>query len=275
MIELTPFLFSYFSFMVFVLGCCLGSFLNVCIYRIPREESVVAPRSHCPHCGKMIAWYDNIPLLSYLVLRARCRHCGGPISIRYFLVEGLVGTLFLLVWFAYGVDARTPVYWMIVSGLVLGTFVDLEYMIIPDRVTLGGIVAGLVLGPLIPSLHGASTAWAGFVAAMVGAAAGSGLLWVVGVVGRWVFKKDAMGFGDVKLLGGVGALMGWHAVLFTVMVSSILGSAVNVFLVATRRKQWQSRVPYGPYLAMATLMWVLWGAKWWDAYAAWVSGAVL
>ncbi|MFH0953189.1 MAG: prepilin peptidase [Verrucomicrobiota bacterium] len=275
MMDVFPFLYGYFSFVVFVLGCCVGSFLNVCIYRIPREESVVAPRSHCPHCGKMIAWYDNIPLLSYVLLRARCRHCGGTISIRYFLVEGLVGVLFLLVWIQYGVDARTPIYWMVVSGLALGTFVDLEYMIIPDRVTLGGIVAGLVLSPLVPSLHGESTWLGGLVAALIGAAAGAGLLWAVAIVGKWVFKKDAMGMGDVKLLGGLGALLGWRAVLFTVMLSSVLGSALSGALVLARRKQWQSRVPYGPYLAVAAVIWILWGKGWWDAYVGWASGGVL
>lgn len=272
--DIPDFWFAYLSAMSFVLGCCVGSFLNVCVYRIPREESVVTPRSHCPHCGKMIAWHDNIPLLSYLLLRARCRHCGGRISVRYFLIEGLVGVLFLLVWLRYGVDPKTPVYWMIMSGLVLGTFVDIEHMIIPDRVTLGGIAAGLVLSPLIPSLHHATTWKDGLLAAVIGAVAGAGLLWTVGVVGKWVFKKDAMGFGDVKLLGGLGALLGWESVLFTVMVSAVVGSLVGGALVLGGRKEWQSRVPYGPYLGAAAVLWILAGDRWWEAYVGWAFGGL-
>lgn len=271
MTDPSTFLFFYFATMVFFFGACVGSFLNVCIYRIPREESVVTPRSHCPHCDTMIAWYDNIPLLSYLSLGARCRHCHKIISPRYFLVEALTAALFLLVWLKYGFDARTPVYWLIMGGLVLGTFVDFDHMIIPDRVTIGGIIAGLILSPLIPSLHGEATALGGFVAALVGFAAGGGILWLVGVFGKMIFRKDAMGFGDVKLLGGLGALLGWRAVLFIIMVSSILGSAVGIGLILARRKEWQSRVPYGPYLALAAVIWIVWGSQWWGPFLSWLA----
>jgi leader peptidase (prepilin peptidase) / N-methyltransferase len=270
--DTTPFLFAYFSFVVFVFGACMGSFLNVCIWRIPREESVVTPRSHCPLCNKLIAWYDNIPLVSYLVLRARCRRCGGRISVRYFLVEGLTAVLFLLVWLTYGVDVRTPVYWLIAFGLVLGTFVDFDHMIIPDRVTLGGVVAGLVLSPILPALHDVATPLAGFIEALKGMAAGAGILWLVGAVGKLAFRKDAMGMGDVKLMGGLGALLGWKAVIFTIMVSSVLGSLVGIGMIVAHRKEWQSRVPYGPYLALAAMIWILWGSGWWTAYVNWVSG---
>lgn len=272
MTDPTAIFFAYFSFVIFLFGACIGSFLNVCIYRIPREESVVMPRSHCPHCNHLIAWYDNIPFLSYLALRARCRHCGARISMRYFLVEGLVATLFLLVWLTYGLDARTPIYWLIVSGLVLGTFVDFEHMIIPDRVTLGGVVAGLVLSPLVPSLHRAATAWGGLKAALIGMVLGAGILFLVGVLGKLVFCRDAMGMGDVKLLGGLGALLGWRAVLFIIMTSSLLGSLVGVTMIVARRRQWQSRIPYGPYLALSAIIWILWGFHWWDLYAEWVMG---
>lgn len=268
----STFLLAYFSALVFLVGGCVGSFLNVCIYRIPREESVVTPRSHCPHCGAMIAWYDNFPFFSYVFLRARCRKCGGVISARYFLVEMLTAVLFLLVWLKYGFDLRTPVYWMVVSGLILGTFVDFEHMIIPDRVTLGGVIAGLVLSPLIPSLQGETAALRALGQAAFSAALGAGILWGVGMVGKWVLKKDAMGMGDVKLLGGVGALLGWRAVLFTIMISAVIGTVVGVGLILTRRKEWQSRIPYGPYLSIAAVLWILWGALWWDLYMAWMGG---
>jgi leader peptidase (prepilin peptidase) / N-methyltransferase len=273
LLALDPFTFWYLGFCSFLLGTCMGSFLNVCIYRIPREESVVKPRSHCPHCGKLIPWYLNIPVFSYLALRARCRFCGGRISPRYFLVEMLTGTLFLLVWLHYGLDVRTPVYWLIIFGLILGTFVDFEHMIIPDRVSLGGIVLGLVLSPLIPSLHGETNWLRALMWAGVGLAAGSGILWIVGVIGKLIFRKEAMGMGDVKLLGALGAFLGWQAVLFIVMVSSLIGSIVGIGLIVSRKQEWQSRIPYGPYISMAAVIWILWGAGWWNIYVAWLSGA--
>ena len=228
------FLSGYLTFLVFAFGACLGSFLNVCIWRIPREESVIHPRSHCPKCSHLIAWYDNIPLISFLVLDARCRHCGRKISARYFLVELLTATLFTLVWLKYGVNLLTPIYWLLVFGLILGTFVDCDHMIIPDRVTYGAWVAGLVFSPLVPALHNQYTAWTGFRAALIGLAVGGGLLLLVSVVGRLIFRKDAMGLGDVKLLAGLGALLGWQAVLFIIIVASFLGSFIGIYLMIRR-----------------------------------------
>ena len=274
MIDASTFLFIYFSVVVFLLGGCIGSFLNVCVYRIPREESVVKPRSHCPHCGTMIAWYDNFPFFSFLLLGARCRHCKSPISVRYFLVELLTAVLFLLVWLHYGLDLRTPVYWLMVSGLVLGMFVDFEHMIIPDRVTIGGMVAGLVLSPLVPSLHGETTWLPSLIQAVIGLVLGSGSLWLVGVLGKLAFKKDAMGFGDVKLLGGLGVLLGGEGVVFIIMVSAWMGSIVGISLVVGRRKEWQSRLPYGPYIAAAAVLWILWGAGWWQMYMEWFAAPI-
>jgi leader peptidase (prepilin peptidase)/N-methyltransferase len=272
MIVLTQTEWTVLSIFVCYAGACVGSFLNVCIYRIPREESIVWPGSHCPKCGKPIRFYDNVPILSYLVLRGRCRFCKDRISPRYVLVEALMAVLFLLIWLRYGLDPRTPVYMMMAAGLVLGTFVDFEHMIIPDRVTLGGVVAGLILSPLVPSLHGATTAWGGLKASLLGAVLGAGILWVVGEVGRLAFKKDAMGMGDVKLLGGIGALLGMQAVLFTIVISSLVGSVVGVSLICSKRKAWQSRIPYGPYIALAALLWILWGQTWWAWYIGWMAG---
>ncbi len=274
----------YFTALSFCLGACMGSFLNVCIYRIPREESVIAPGSHCPHCNTPIAWYHNIPLLSWVVLRARCRHCRGPISARYVIVELLTAVLFLFVWLKFGphnpvrplglapiLDVRlVPVYWLAVFGLLLGTFVDLEHMIIPDRVSLGGIVLGLGLSTLLPTMHHERSALGGFEASLLGAVVGSGTLWVTAMVGKLIFKKDAMGMGDVKLLGAIGAFLGWIAVLFTVMISSLVGAIVGLSLVLSRRKEMQSRIPYGPYLALAALVWMLWGPSMWNAYVEWL-----
>jgi leader peptidase (prepilin peptidase)/N-methyltransferase len=275
----------YFGFLVFCFGACMGSFLNVCIYRIPREESVISPGSHCPHCNHPIAWYDNIPLLGYLVLRARCRYCKGHISPRYLIVEMLIAVLFVLVWLKLGPSASNerllalapvftfwliPIYWLAVFGLALGTFVDIEHMIIPDRVTLGGIVIGIVLSMLVPAMHFESTFFGGLGASFIGALVGSGLLWGVALLGKMIFKKDAMGMGDVKLLGAIGAFMGWASVLFTVMISSFFGALVGLTLVLMKKKEMQSRIPYGPYLALAALIWLLWGPSLWHGYVEWL-----
>jgi leader peptidase (prepilin peptidase)/N-methyltransferase len=272
MSGLTPFWAAYLTLLAFFFGACWGSFLNVCIHRIPREESVVTPRSHCPGCGHLIAWYDNIPLLSWLALRARCRSCGTRISARYFLVELLTAVLFLMVWNRYGFDLRTPIYWVVVFGLVLGTFVDLEHMIIPDRCTIGGMILGVAASAAAPVLHDTDSHLRSVVVSLIGLAAGFGSLWLVGQIGRWIFKKDAMGFGDVKLMGAIGAFFGAPAVLFTIMVSALLGSVAGVAMILLGGKEWQSRIPYGPYIAAAALLWMLGGHTWWTNYWTWLAG---
>lgn len=272
MIELTTegtMLFLGFSFLM---GACWGSFLNVCIYRIPRDESLSFPASHCPACDTPIHWYHNVPILSWLMLRGQCASCAAPIRPRYILVETLTGILFAVLFYQNGLSWLTLVYWLATFGLMLGTFVDFEYMIIPDRVTWGGMVLGLVLSPLVPSMHGETSAWLSLQDSALGAAVGFGLLYGVMVFGSWVFKKDAMGFGDVKLMGAVGAFLGWEAVLFTLTISSLLGSIVGLSLIAVKGREWQSRIPYGPYIAMAALIWIFGGSAGWVAYMRFITG---
>lgn len=265
---------------VFIFGACVGSFLNVCIYRIPRDLSVVKPRSFCPGCRKQIPWYHNIPLLTWVGLKGKSACCGTKISVRYFIVELLVGALFVLAWLKFDptggprplglspvADWRLmPVYWLVFSGLVLGTFVDFEHLIIPDRVTLGGIVAGIALSALVPSLHGETTVLRSLLWSSVGAAIGGGSLWLTAVIGSLIFRKEAMGFGDVKLLGAIGAFLGSRAILFTIVCSSFLGSIVGLSLVALGRKEMQGKIPYGPYLSLAAVLWILWGPVFWQWY---------
>lgn len=267
-----PYLVLYLTLLVFLFGACIGSFLNVCIYRIPREESVVFPGSHCPSCNHAIAWYDNIPVVSYLLLKGKCRHCGVRISPRYALVEMLTAALFLAVWNEYGWDARTLIFLVMVSGLLLGTFVDLEHYIIPDRVSLGGMVTGLAFSALVPALHQETSVGPALVASVIGLVAGAGSLFLVGELGRLVLKKDAMGLGDVKLLGGIGAYVGWAGVVFTVLISSLLGSIIGITLIACGKREWQGRIPYGPFLAAGAVIWILGGRGWWAAYVNWITG---
>lgn len=278
---------------VALFGACIGSFLNVCIYRIPNGISVVHPRSRCGACGQGIAWYDNIPLLSWLILRGRCRHCHAPFSFRYLLVEGLTAVLFLVVWLQYvsaGLQPETaalwqpealsihpptggglfhlvplntfwlvPVYWLAIFGLLLGTFVDFDHYILPDRVTIGGMILGLALSPLVPLLHQTHSPWTALMRAGIGCAVGFGTLWLIATLGSLAFRKEAMGFGDVKLMGAVGAFFGWKAVLFTVIASSLFGSLAGVALILAGKRQLQGRIPYGPFIAAAALIWIFWG----------------
>ncbi len=257
---------EFLTLVAFAFGACIGSFLNVCIWRIPRDESVVHPGSHCPKCGRPIAWFDNIPLVSWVALRARCRACGAPISPRYVLVEALVAVLFGWIAWRHGWDVRTPLYCLVAAGLVLATFVDLDEMYIPDRVSLGGIAAGLVMSLLWPGLHGVDTAFAGFRSAAVGALAGSGSLAALAWVGTRMFGKEAMGMGDVKLLGAIGAFLGWQGVAFTFFVSAFAGAAVGLTMIAMRRKELQSAIPFGPYLALGAIVWILGGDSLWIQY---------
>ena len=273
----TPFHFALFAVFATFFGACVGSFLNVCIYRMPLEQSVVKPRSHCPHCNMLIPWHLNIPILSWLFLRGKCASCKGPIAIRYMLVELLTATLFLAVFLKWAIPddlhllpishpALIPVYWLFIAGLVLGTFVDFDHYILPDTVTIGGMVAGPVLSAALPVLHGREVWWQGLGMSVVGLALGFGLLFAVSVLGAKVFKKEAMGFGDVKLLGAIGAFLGWEAVLFTLFVSSLLGSVIGLLLIALRGAKMQSRIPFGPYLAMAAVLWLFYGPALVTAY---------
>ncbi|NKB25594.1 MAG: prepilin peptidase [Kiritimatiellae bacterium] len=263
-------IFPHASFLTFLFGACVGSFLNVCIYRIPRDESVISPRSHCPQCNHLIAWYDNVPVLSFFLLRRKCRYCQIPISPRYVIVEIITAIVFIFIGSKYALSFQTPIYWMVAFGLILGAFIDLEHMIIPDRVTWGGILIGLVCSIFVPELHGVQNRLDGLKASAIGAGLGFGMLWGVACLGRFVFKRDAMGFGDVKLIAAIGAFMGWEAVLFTIMISSFVGSGVGLCLIAWGGKRFQSKIPYGPYLSFAAIVWILWGCEWWQSYMNWL-----
>jgi leader peptidase (prepilin peptidase)/N-methyltransferase len=272
----------YLDFIVFAFGAVIGSFLNVCVHRMPRDESIVSPPSHCPHCNHRIRWADNIPLVSYLALRGKCRYCAAKISPRYFLVELLTAVLFLLMWLKLTQWDPTPVrgiyflkgpiYWMVIAGLIVATFIDFEHYIIPNEITVGGIVLGLVLSAIYPPLMDANTIqlslWRSFLGVMVG---GLTLL-TVAFVGELVFRKEAMGMGDVKLLAAIGAFLGWQSTLFTVFVSSLLGGVVGLILVVGSKKGWESRIPYGPYIAFGALLWMFCGNEIMHWYFSFIRG---
>lgn len=243
---------------VFLFGICIGSFLNVCIYRMGREQSIVRPSSRCPHCGKPIRPRDNIPLLSFVLLRGRCRDCGRKISPRYFLVELLTGVLFVALYNSFGFSPHGFAYAALVSGLIVATFVDFDFRIIPDEISLGGIVAGVVLSTLFPALHQVPTHTLGLLRSVSGVLVGGGILWVLGAIGDFIFKKESMGGGDIKLLAMIGAFLGWQTALLTLPVASVAGAVVGI-IIKIRTKE--SLIAFGPYLALGAVICIFWQAK--------------
>ncbi len=261
---------TFLLILSFVLGCMIGSFLNVCVWRLPRNESVIHPRSRCPKCGNLIAWYDNIPIVSWLVLGAKCRNCGTTISWQYPLVEAITGVLFCCVYWRFGMVIATPVYMLFVAGLILITFVDLADWTIPNEVTFPGIPIGIVCG-VVGMVYPAS----GFIVrsvieSLAAAVIGGGILYLLDKLTLLLAKKRGMGFGDVKLMAMLGAFLGWKSILFIMMVSSIIGSGVGLTLLAITKQTAKNKpddleaqgghyLPFGPYLAVAGLLYLFFG----------------
>jgi leader peptidase (prepilin peptidase)/N-methyltransferase len=347
----------FWGAVIFVFGSIVGSFLNVVIHRLPRGESVVSPPSHCPYCKYSIPWWLNIPLVTWLYLRGRCKNCGAPISARYFLVELLTAVAFLAAWLAFRTHSvpQALIYCMVLAGLLAASFIDLEHLIIPDELTIGGVIAGIFCS-FLPALHNQPTITASVLQGFIGAAAGGGLIYAILRAGKLMFgrqkiilpagtkivfsettlclpdkeipyeelfyrksdtitlegsmvetidrgwrdakirlsqsrllvnedqfapedishleavtdaiylPREAMGLGDVKFMAAIGAFLGWQAVIFSLMVSSVIGSLVGGGLVLLGRKDWSSRLPYGPYIALAAVVWMFCG----PALAAWL-----
>lgn len=350
--------FHFWSVVFFVFGSMVGSFLNVCIHRMPRGLSIVSPPSHCPHCGYSIPWFLNIPLITWLSLRGKCANCRAPISVRYFLVELLTALLFLGSWLLAGRQSAllALAYCAILAGFVVATFIDFEHFIIPDEITIGGMVAGVVCSFAVPALHNKASRPEALLQSFLGLAVGWGVVYLVLRVGKIMFgrqnielppntrivftetglvlpdkeipfeelfyrksdvimieaktvevidrcyknllvrlmpeklflgdetidpetipqmevvadkivvPREAMGFGDVKFMAAIGAFLGWQATLFSLLFSSVIGALVGVLLIVLKKQAWSSRLPYGPYIALAATFWIFGGDKlaaWW------------
>ena len=348
--------FHFWSLCFFALGCITGSFLNVCIHRMPLDMSIISPRSHCPHCKYSIPWYLNLPLVTWVALRGRCKNCGAPISPRYFIVELLTGVAFLGCWLAFGHPGHplgslplALIYAVFLAGLIVATFIDFEHLIIPDEITLGGMAVGFVASFFIPALHGARTLNAGMWQGFIGAAVGAGTVYAVLRLGKWLFgrqrmkfametkivfsetavhlpdkeipyedlfyrqsdvvvlrartvelvdrsyrdvqvrlspstlqigeekmnpqavpcleavtgeillPREAMGLGDVKFMGAIGAFIGWQGVFFTLTVSSLIGAVYGASMVALKKQEWSGRLYFGPFIALAAAIWIFAG----------------
>jgi leader peptidase (prepilin peptidase)/N-methyltransferase len=247
-------MYLIFQTIAFVYGLCIGSFMNVCIYRLPLSRSLVKPGSACPQCGRSIPFYDNIPVVSFLLLRGRCRNCGATIAWRYPLVELLGGLTALATVTRFGLSLPALVYFVFIAVLIVVTFIDIDHRIIPDVITLPGIVLGLAASFLLPRTS--------LTDALLGILLGGGSLLAVAVVYRLITKKDGMGMGDVKLLAMIGALIGWQGVLFTIFIGSLAGSLIGFILVfAQRRKDLKLAVPFGPFLSLGAILYVFAGPE--------------
>lgn len=243
--------------LVFIIGLCIGSFLNVCIYRIPEARSILKPRSFCPNCKKPIPWYDNIPLLSFLVLRGRCRSCGASISPRYPAVELLTALAgVMLLWF-FGLTPRFFAYGVFTCALIVIVFIDQKHREIPDFITIPGIFVGAVLMTVF-RLDGAESAFAAFGDAFGGIFLGGLMMFIMGVVGEVLFRKEAVGGGDVKLMAMVGAFLGWRLAILAFFIAPLAGVGVALFM---KIKYKADAVPYAPYLALGAMISLLWGNR--------------
>jgi leader peptidase (prepilin peptidase)/N-methyltransferase len=353
--------FHFWTITLFFFGTIVGSFLNVCIYRMPLGLSVVNPPSHCPHCKYSIPWYLNMPLITWLALRGKCKNCGAPIASRYFLVELLTGVAFAAVWLKFGAInwVLALIYCLFIAGLITATFIDFEHYIIPDEITIGGMFVGVICSFLVPIMQftfpgfkrvtsPATAMWI----SIVGLAVGGGIVYLILRLGKLMFgrrqvelptgakiiftdtgihlpnevvpyeevfyresdtirlhasklelvdrcyidakvelqpsrlkigddqfvpeevplmeavaeqiilPREAMGLGDVKFMAAIGAFLGAPATIFSLALSSVIGSAVGLSLIAMRKKEWSNRLPYGPYIAAAAIIWMFGGYEW-------------
>ena len=242
-----------FAIFAFIFGAVVGSFLNVCICRMPKGESVVSPPSHCPVCNYQIRWYDNIPIVSYLFLRGKCRGCHTGISIQYPLVELINGLLTLALFLRFGPTLAFAVLFLFCSALVVITFIDLEHQIIPDEISLSGIVVGFICSFFITG-HG-------WINSLLGILLGGGFLWLVAYGYQLATGRDGMGGGDIKLLAMMGAFLGWKAVLFIIFASSLLGSVIGVSIMLLQKKDSKFAIPFGPYLALGAVLYIFYGRQ--------------
>lgn len=246
---------------MFALGTVVGSFLNVCIARLPDRQSLIKPGSHCPKCNNPIRWYQNVPIISFIILRGKCSNCGSPISWQYPIVELLTGLLFILLMREFTNIAALLIYSVFTCSLVVVTFIDLKHYIIPDEISIPGTLIGLALSLLPAQVTGGQLATESFIDSLIGCVLGGGILYLTALFSLAVFKKEGMGGGDIKLLAMVGAFLGWKFALMTIILGSVLGAVVGVTLILLKLKLRTDYIPFGPYLALAAMLSLMYGEE--------------
>ena len=239
--------------LIFILGLIVGSFSNVCIYRIPRNESIIYPVSHCPKCRSSILPKDNIPLISYILLKGRCRNCKSKISIQYPMVELITGLIYLIIYLTYGLSIQSLIYIILSSALTIIAFIDLNEQIVPDVISLPGIVIGFIISFFVPYIS--------FINSALGVVVGGGIILITGLAGSVIFKKEAMGGGDVKLAAMIGAFLGWRYIVISLFLGFFLGALAGIILIISKIKSREDVVPFGPFIVLGSFFTLLWGEK--------------
>lgn len=255
---LDPQTFGLVGFLFILLGLILGSFANLLIYRLPLDKPWAWDRSRCKSCQRVIPWYDNIPVLSWFVLRGKCRNCKAPYSFRYVIVEVLTGFLFGLSYWYYGISWSLAESLIFCWSLVVCSFIDFDHMILPDEFTLSGILIGLVGALVNPDRS--------VLESFIGVLIGGGFLWFLAFIYYQFTKKDGLGGGDIKLLAWIGAVLGWKAVPFVITTSAIVGSIVGIIFAVKSKQGMKTAIPFGPYLALAALIYLFGGQTLAQAY---------
>jgi leader peptidase (prepilin peptidase) / N-methyltransferase len=241
-----------FLSLIFLSGLVLGSFANVCISRIPKEESIISPASHCPKCGERIKWFDNIPVISYIVLRARCRKCHEKISIQYPLIELVTAIAFFLTALYFKINLALPLYLIFVLLLIIISAIDYYYMIIPDSLSLSILAIGII-GCFLGVTAG-TTVKTRLFNSLLGIIAGGGILFAVGFVGNKLLHKETMGGGDIKLLAAVGSVFGWSKIFPILFIASLIGSIIGITLIISKKIERTGYIPFGPFIAFAAFI---------------------
>ena len=241
------------GFIIFLFGLIFGSFANVCIFRLPKGKSIIKPPSYCPSCGKNILWYDNIPLISYIILKGKCRFCKKPISPRYFIVELITGLLFFFIYKKFNITPAFFIFLIFTLSLIIIGFIDIDTYLIPDVIVLPAIPLGLIFSVIFPQIHGLKR-FDALLYSLSGVLLGAGLLLFLGGLGKIMFKKEAMGGGDVKLLAMIGSFLGWKNVLLSLFFASLAGTLISLVLILLKKRSIEDYVPFGPYLGIGAII---------------------
>ena len=235
----------------FIFGAAVGSFLNVCIFRMPAKTSIIKPLSQCPHCHHPIRFYDNIPMVSYIVLTGKCRDCGGKISWRYPLVELITALLSLFLFFKFGLTLYFLIFFIFTAVLIVISFIDLDHQIIPDVLTLPGIPIFFLLAIFVVKIP--------WLEALIGLLVGGGVLFAIAFVYELLTKREGMGGGDIKLLAMIGGFLGWKSLIFILLFSSFAGAIVGITAMIIKKQDMKYAVPFGPFLSAAAVAYPFWG----------------